>query len=253
MKPISRALIISLLCLGLAHWPASHAEAAEVQVIAGAGIAGPLDQIASQFEKATGHKVVVRYGTAPQLVKMATTEPFDLSISPDAIYKDAAVRAQFPAKTLPTVARIGVGVAVKAGAAKPDIGTPEALKRTLLAAKSIASIPASATGAQLAAIYERLGIAEEVKARMKAQPTPDRIPEAVARGDAEIAVFILNVLTDPRLDVVGPLPGELKREIVYAAGVAANAREPEVAKAFMAYVMSPNGAAAIKARGMTPG
>jgi molybdate transport system substrate-binding protein len=253
MKTLLRILTTSLLYLGLALSPMSQAQAAELQVIAGAGIAAPLNVIVSQFEKATGHKIVVRYGTAPQLMKMAATEPFDLGVCPEAVYKDAAARAQFPAEALPSVARIGVGVAVKAGAAKPDIGTPEALKQTLLNAKSIASIPASATGVQLAGVYERLGIAEEMKARIKAQPMPGQLAEAVANGDAELAVFILNVLTDPRLDVVGPFPGELKREIVYLAGVGANAREPDAAKAFIAYVMSPDGAAAIKAKGMTPG
>ena len=257
METVSRILTTSLLCswfcLGLAIPPMSDAQAGELQVIAGSGIAAPLNEIVSRFEKATGHKIVVRYGTAPQLIKMATNTPFDLGVCPEEVYKDAAARAQFPPELVPNVARIGVGVAVKAGAAKPDIGTPEALKQTLLNAKSIASIPASATGVLLAGVYERLGIVEEMKARIKAQPTPGQIAEAVASGDAELAVFILNVLTDPRLDVVGPLPGELKREVVYAAGVGVNAREPEAAKAFIAYVMSPDGAARIRAKGMTPG
>jgi molybdate transport system substrate-binding protein len=253
MTLLSRILTTSLLYLGLVLSSMSHAQAAELQVIAGAGITAALNEIASKFEKATGHKIVVRYGTAPQLVKMATTTPFDLGVCPEDVYKDAAVRAQFPPEPLRDVARVGIGVAVKAGAAKPDISTPEALKQTLLSAKSIASIPATATGAQLQGIYARLGIAEEMKARIKALRMPPDIPEAVANGEAELAVFILNILTDPRLDVVGPLPDELKLEIVYTAGVAANAREPEAAKAFIAYVMSPAGAAAIKTIGMTPG
>lgn len=231
----------------------SNAMAAELRVIAGSGIAAPLDEIAAQFEKASGHKPVIRYGTAPQLIKMATSGPFDLGVCPEEVFKDAGARAQFLPGTLPDVARIGIGIAVKSGAPKPDIGTPEALKETLLKARSIASIPASATGMQLARVYERLGIGGEMQARTRAQRGPAQIAEAVANGEAELAVFILNVLTDPRLDVVGQLPGDLKREVVYTAGVATSTREPERAKAFITYLLSPAAATAIKARGMTPG
>jgi molybdate transport system substrate-binding protein len=214
----------------------------------------PLNEIAALFEKATGHKVVVRYGTAPELIKMAAAGgPFDLGVFPADVFKDQATRAQFTSGSMPDVARIGIGVAVPAGAPRPDISTPQALKQTLLDARSIASIPASATGSYLSTVYERLGIAEEVKAKMKAQPEPQQIAVAIGKGEAELAVFILNVLMDPRLDVVGPLPGELQRETVYMAGVAADARDPTAAKAFVAYVMSPDGAAVIKAKGMTPG
>jgi molybdate transport system substrate-binding protein len=233
----------------------STTQAAELQVLAGSGIAAPLDEVVAQFQQTTGHKVVIRYGTAPQLVKMATTTPFDLGVVPREVFKDAAARAQFPPGATPDVARIGVGVAVRAGAAKPDISTPEALKRTLTNAQSIASIPASATGVQLAEVYAQLGIAEEMKAKTKAQPTPPQIADAVANGDAELAVFILNVLSDPRLDVVGPFPAEIQRWVVYTAAVAIGSKEPEAAKAFIAYLMSPAGAAAIKAKGkgMTAG
>jgi molybdate transport system substrate-binding protein len=241
-------------CLILAATLMCGAQAAELQVIAGAGIRAPLNEIAAQFEKATGHKAVIRYGTAPELMKMATTGgPFDLGVCPADVYKDQATRVQFTSQTMPQVARIGIGVAVRAGAPKPDIGTPEALKQALLKSRSIASIPASATGAYLATVYDRLGIAEEVGARMKAQREPREIAVAVDKGEAELAVFILNILTDPRLDVVGPLPTELQRETVYWAGIAAGARDPAAAKAFIAYLMSPDGAAVIKAKGMTPG
>ena len=154
---------------------------------------------------------------------------------------------------LADVARVGIGVAVRTGAPKPDISTVEALKQALLKAQSIASIPASATGAQLSDIYARLGIADEMKAKTKAQPTVPQIVEAVANGDAQLAVFLLNVLIDPRLDVVGPFPAEVQRETVYGAGVAANSKEPEAAKAFVTYLMSQAAIAVIKAKGMNPG
>jgi molybdate transport system substrate-binding protein len=228
--------------------------AAELQVIAGGGIAGPLNEIAAQFEQASGHKVVIRYGTTPELIKMATSGvPFDLGVVPQDVWKDAAARAQVAPGSTADVARAGIGVAVRSGAPRPDISTADALKQTLLRAQSIASIPASATGTQLAGIYERLGITEEMKAKTKAQPAPKQIVEAVANGDAELAVFLLNVLIDPRLDVVGPFPAEVQREVVYAVGLAANGKQPEAAKAFVAYLMSPPAIAVIKAKGMKPG
>jgi len=168
-------------------------------------------------------------------------------------YPDRAGQRPFKVSLDACIANVGIGVAVRTGAPKPDISTPEGLKQTLLKAQSIASIPASATGTQLSAIYERLGIAEEMKAKTKAQPTPAQIVEAVANGDAQLAVFLLNVLNDPRLDVVGPFPAEVQREVVYAAGIAANSKEPEAAKAFVTYLMSQAAIAVIKAKGMSPG
>ena len=232
----------------------SPVQAAELQIIAGGGIAAPLNEIIAQFEKASGHKIVVRYGTTPELIKMATTGgPFDLCVVPQDVLKDAGARAQVAPGPTPDVARVGIAVAVRAGAPKPDISTPEALKQTLLKAQSVASIPASATGTQLAGVYERLGIVDEMKAKTKAQPAPAKIIEAVASGDAELAVFLVNVLTDPRLDVVGPFPAEVQREVVYASGIAAGSKEVEAAKAFIAHLMSPASAAVIKAKGMNPG
>src|SRR5262249_28494166 len=159
----------------------------------------------------------------PELIKMAAEGPFDLGVMPVDVFKDAPTRAKLDPAPTPTVARVGIGVAVRTGAPKPDISTPEALKQTLLKARAVASIPATATGYLLAGIYERRGIAEEMKARTKAQPGPAQIAEAVASGEAELAVFLTNVLSDPRLELVGPFPVEVQREVVYMAGVAAGA------------------------------
>jgi molybdate transport system substrate-binding protein len=242
------------LGLGLVLLWVANVQAGELQILAGGGIAVPLKEIAAQFERASGHKIAIRFGTTPQLIKMATAEePFDLGVVPQDVMKDSATRAQFASGEMPTVARAGLAVAVRAGAPKPDISTPEALKATLLQARSIASIPASATGTQLAVVYEIMGIGEEMKAKTKPQPTPAQIVDAVASGECDLGVFLVNVLTDPRLDVVGPFPKEVQREVVYTTAVATGSKEPEAAKAFIDFLLSPAAAEVIKAKGLIPG
>jgi molybdate transport system substrate-binding protein len=226
--------------------------AAELQILAGGGIAAPLRELATAFESATGHKLVIRFGTTPELIKMAATGPFDLAVVPVDVMNDAPTRARFaPGET--QIARVGLGVAVRTGAVKPDVRTPEALKKTLLEARSIASIPESATGYLIARVFERLGITEAMTERIKPQPTPARIVESVASGETELGVFLTNVLTAPGVDVVGPFPPELQLEVVYTAAVAANTKEVEAAKAFIAYLKTPGAATVFRVKGMTPG
>ncbi len=194
---------------------------------------GPLRELGAQFERASGHKLVFRFGTTLELIKLATTGgPFDLGVVPREVLMDAAARARFSAGPTTDIARVGPGVAIRSDAPKPDIGTPEALRQTLLKAQSIATIPASAAGAQILRVFDRLGIAEAMKA--KVQTAPAQIVEAVAKGEAELGVFLLNVLMAPGLDVVGPFPAELQQEVVFTASVAENT------------------AAVIKAKGMDP-
>lgn len=226
--------------------------AAEVQIIAGGGIAGPLKEIAAQFERTTGHKLAIRYGTTPELIGMATGGPFDAGVVPVDVMRNDAARAAFAAGAPCEVARVGLGVAVRAGASKPDIGTAEALRQTLLDARSISSIPESATGYLLARIYERLGITEAMKARIRPQPTPARIVQSVASGETELGLFLANVLTAPGIDLVGPFPPELQLEVVFTAALSAGARQAEAATAFIAYLRSPAAAAVIRSKGMRP-
>jgi molybdate transport system substrate-binding protein len=254
MKTPSLAASASVLGLALTMVPVSEARADELQVLAGGGITGPLKELVPQFENASGHKLVIRYGTTPELIKLATSGgPFDVAVIPREVYKDAGAQAKFTSAPNITFARVGLGVAVRAGAPKPDISTPEALKQTLLKAQSIATIPASAAGAQVLRAFDKLGIGEAMKAKTKAQPGPAQIVEAVAKGDAELGVFLANVITAPGLDFVGPFPPQVQQEIVFDAAVAANARDAKAAKAFIDFITTPSAAAVVKAKGMTPG
>jgi molybdate transport system substrate-binding protein len=240
-----------LIPLALALAAVVPARAADLQVIAGGGIAVPLNEIAAQFEQTTGHKVVIRYGTAPQLIEIAKTTPFDFAVTPSEVFRDEGAMARLSGSTI-DIARVGLGVAVRAGAPKPDVSTPDALKQALLSAKTVGTIPASAAGAQVMKLFERLGVADSVRAKLQAAANPTKLVESVAGGQAEIAIFIINVLTADGLDVLGPVPSELDHVLVYTSGIAREAAQAEIARAFLEFLKSPQAKAVLKARGLSP-
>jgi molybdate transport system substrate-binding protein len=243
---------LSLLTLVLAM--SSNAHAAELKIIAGGSMTGPLNQIVPQFERATGHTLVIHFDSTPNLIKQAaSTAPLDLAVVPVDVFKDAAARARFAAGPTIDIARVGYGIVVRAGATKPDVSTPDSLKKTLLDAQSISFVPTSAAGAYVSKVFERLGIAEAMKAKTKPQQMPDQIAPAVARGDAELGVFLINTLIAPGVELAGPLPADLQQELVFTAAVAADSKQSEAAKAFIDYLRAPAATAIIKAAGMTPG
>jgi molybdate transport system substrate-binding protein len=241
-----------LLALALALPSVSGLRAAELKVLAGGSMTGLLNELGPMFERASGHKLVIHFDSTPNLIKLATSEPFDLGVVPIDLFKDAAAKARFAGPTV-NIARVGYGVAVRAGAPKPDVSTPDAFKQALLDARSIAFIPSSAAGAYVSSVFARLGIEEAMKAKTKIQTSTTEIPKAVANGDAELGVFLVNVLMAPGVELAGSFPAELQQELVFSAAVAADSKEADAAKAFIAFLATPAATAVIKARGMNPG
>jgi len=246
------SLAATLLALATAVAPAASARAAELKVLAGGSMTVSLRELGPRFERASGHKLDMTFAATPDLIKMATSAPFDLGVVPIDVMKDAGAKAKFADPTI-NIARVGYGVAFRAGAPKPDVSTPDALKATLIKAKSITFIPGSAAGAYVIKVFERLGIADAMKAKTIAQTATAKIPEAVANGEAELGVFLTNVLIAPGVELAGPFPGDLQQELVFVGAVAADSKDAAAAKAFLDYLKTPEAAAAFKAKGVTPG
>jgi len=249
-KPSIAAAFLGLAIAAMA--PIAAVRAADLKVLAGGSMTASLKELGPKFEAATGHKLDIAFAPTPELIKMSTAVPFDLDVVPIDVVKNDGARAKF-AGTPANIARVGYGVAVKAGAPKPDVSTPEALKATLLKAQSIALFPSSAAGAYVQKVFERLGVAEQIKDRSKVQATPGAIPQAVVKGEAELGVFLTNVLLAPGVELAGPFPGDLQQELVFVGAIAADSKNAEAAKAFLAYLKTPDAAAIFKARGVTPG
>jgi molybdate transport system substrate-binding protein len=247
MKPFLAVAIIASVIPAMA-------DAAELKVIAGGSMTAPLNKISPEFEKASGHKLSIQFDSTPNIIaRVNAGTPFDVVVVPVDVFKDASARTHFAPGPTIDIARVGYGVIVRAGAPKPDISTSDAFKQAMLAAPSLAFLPSSAAGAYVTKVFERLGIAEEMKAKTKVQASPAQIPQAVAKGEADIGVFLSNVLIAPGVELVGPFPGDLQQELVFTSSVAADTREAEAAKALIDYLRSPAATAVIKAAGMTPG
>jgi len=183
-------------------------------------------------------------------------EPMDVLVFPAPGLDDLVKHGTIVADSKVVLARSGMGVAVRAGAPKPDISTPEAFKRALLAAKSIVyTDPAlgSPSGVHFAKVLERLGIAEEMNAKSKLHDGTSFNAELVAKGEIEIAIQqITEILPVRGAELVGPLPGDLQLTTVFATGIGTAAKEQAAAKEFIQFLVSPAAAVVIKAKGMEP-
>ena len=208
--------------------------AAEVKVMAGAAMRGAFGELVPQFERATGHKIAIEYGAGTTLRKQIEAgETFDLVIIDSAEVDELIKQGKIAGDTRADIVRAAIGVAVREGAPKPDISSVDAFKKTLLSVTSVTYAPDALYGRQLSQAFDRLGIAEELKAKTKPNALA-RVAPALAAGEVELAIAgIPTLLSTKGVQIVGPLPGELQSWLVNTAGVSAAAKEPDAAKALI--------------------
>jgi len=231
---------------------ATAVEAAEIVVVSTTAIKESLIDIVPLFERASGHKVNITFGSGPTVferVKAGATG--DLFLGPDEFSEPLLKEGKLVASSRVDFAHSGASVAVHAGAPKPDVSTAERFKAALLAAKTV-SYSGGASGLFFARVLERLGIAEEVKAKLVV-PRGEPVGAVVARGEAEIGIHQLSeLLPISGIDIVGPLPAELQRKIVYSAFAFPASTQQEAAHMFVSFLRTGVAGAIIRRKGMEP-
>jgi molybdate transport system substrate-binding protein len=246
------------LSFAAALWLAGPAAAAEVRVMISGGLTTAYDALVPEFERATGHKVLTAYGPSMGTtinaipVRLERGEPADVLIMVGYALGDLVKNGKVIADSRVDLVNSLIGVAVKAGAPRPDISSVGAVKRALLAARSVAYSD-SASGVYISTeMFVKLGIADEMKDKATKIPaTP--VGEIVAHGDAEIGFQQISELKPVQgIDIIGPLPSELQKVTVFSGGIATVSKEPDAGRALIKFLASPAAGAEIIKSGMEP-
>jgi molybdate transport system substrate-binding protein len=245
------AVVVLVLCV------APGVRADEITLIAPGGIRAAIEQLIPLFEQKTGHKVKATFGsglgTKQQVVR---GEPFDVPIVQPP-FPDVLSSGHVVVNTETPLATVAVGAAVRTGAPKPDISTPDAVKRMLLAAKFI-SYPDGSRGAAAGVSFDQtlktLGIADEMRPKIKIAQGGAGAMALLAKGEIDIGLtFISEIITEPGVEVVGPLPREISTPTALVGFLSTSAKFPDAARALLRYLSSPEAAAVYTAFGMQPG
>ena len=251
VRSVARAVVLILLT-------AVGAQADEIKVMTSGALSAALRELTPAFERASGSTLIIVSGGsvagAPDSIpdRLARGEPADVVIMAAAGIDDLVKAGRVVAGSRTDLARSSIGIAVRAGAPKPDISTVEALTRALLQAKSIA-YSSSVSGVYVSTeLFQRLGIAGQMAAksrRIESEP----VGAAVARGDAELGFQQISELRPvPGLEVVGPLPPQVQRVTIFSAAAASSSANPSGGRALIAFLASPAASAAIAKSGMDP-
>ena len=245
----TRTLKAAALALAMLSAPLAAA-AAEVTLLISNAVKTVMEELAPKFEQASGHKLTISYGsTNPLKARIEKGDVFDLTLLGEDAIDDLVKQGRLAGATRAVVARSGLGVAVRKGAPKPDVGTTEAFKRTLLNAKSIAYQDGGLTGSYLVVLFKRLGVTDNVQSKFR----DARGGEAVAKGEVELGITqISEILYEKNAELAGPLPPEIQNYTSFAAAVSTGARQPDAARALLKYFASPDAIRVMKAIGLEP-
>jgi molybdate transport system substrate-binding protein len=243
---------LSAASIGLSLLMTQITQAAEIKAFVTGAARASYETITPEFERASGHKLVNHFDLPPTLVKKIDAgEPYDviiLSYDVDALIKQGKVVAD--SRTV--FGRVGVGVAVRQGAPKPDFSTVEAFKQSLLKAKTIATSGEGSSGRYVASLIERLGIAEQIKPKIRSGPSGMSGP-LVSSGEVDFAVSGLPPLIGtPNLEWLGYLPEEINSWLLFSGGVSASSKEPAAGRALLKFLTTPAAMAVWKANGLEP-
>jgi molybdate transport system substrate-binding protein len=249
---ISPAVVV--LAIGSLYTAAAQNN--EITLIAPGGIRDAVEQLIPGFESKTGHKVKATFGSGLGTKKqVAQGEAFDVPIVQPP-YPEVLASGNVVAGSATTLASVAVGIAVRKGAPKPDISTLAAVRKTLLAAKSI-SYPNPAGGAAAGVSFDetlrKLGIAEQVESKLKRAQGGAGAMAMAAKGEAEIGVTFVSEMSDPGIDIVGPFPKEIAPPTTLVGFVSSHTKDAAAAKSLLEYLSSPAAAPVYKAHGMQPG
>jgi molybdate transport system substrate-binding protein len=236
-----RRLVVAI-SVGIALWN-SMAVAADVKVLSAGAVEPGLLPAAEQFERASGNKIKVQFNTTPQLTKrMAEGEIADILIAPPAVLDEQAKNGRISMQGRLMLGRVGAGIVVRASAPNPDIATVEALKQVMLSADSIVYNTAS-SGLYLEKLFERIGIAEQIKARTTRYPNGEDVMEHIIKGKGNElgfgAITEIKLFEPKGLKLVGPLPPDIQNYTSYGAALMSNAPSADAAKAFLTYLATP--------------
>jgi molybdate transport system substrate-binding protein len=241
--------VLALACF--AH--VANAHAAELRVAAPNAVKESLTEIARRWEQASGHRIVFAWTGSEAITKRVTDgEVFDVVVNAAQNVDRLTGDGRLARGTRTDFARSGVGVAVRAGAPRPDVSSVESLKRALVAADTIA-ISSGTSGRYIESLFERMGIAEQVRPKIRQPPSGAQIGELIARGDAEIGFQqVTELLHASGVTFLGPLPAEIQNYTVWSAGQHAAAPQADAARDFLKALVAPESADAIGKTGMEP-
>ena len=227
--------------------------AAALKVLSGNGPRAAVRELCSQFETATGQKVDVAFDVNPEVIRRGEAgEPFDVAVGNPPTIEQLIKSGKVVPGSLVDIGRSGLGVAVRAGAAKPDISSVEGFKRALLAANAVAFPGEGASGKYFVGLLDRMGIAAQMQKKLKPSPGEDTV-EVVARGEADMVVVVATrIVGVVGVDMAGPLLEALQTKIGFAAGLSASSAQPETAKALIKFLTAPAAAATLRAKGVEP-
>jgi molybdate transport system substrate-binding protein len=225
---------------------------AAVHVLASNGMKAVVEELQPRCERAVGHPLSIEYNSTSALMqKIDAGETFDVAILTSEAIEQLVKEAKVTAGTRADFARSGIGLAVRSGSPKPDIGTPAALKRTLQSAASIAYAKDGASRAYIDKLLERLGVAEESQSKTLLTQGSGPAMESVASGQSAIVMTLMSELMPVHgIDIAGPLPAELQNYVSFGAGASVNAGQAEGAKALIGFLRSPEAAPVYKTKGM---